>query len=136
AGYFLGLALFYCGRTNDAEILLNRFLSSKELADDSLLISVQAIIAAAAGKTDEAEAKIRIAEKGETRFVHSHHVAYGIGSAYALMHRNDDAMTWLRRAVDDGDPCYPFLKSDPNPNSLQGYPAFMKRLDEQLHQLE
>src|SRR5207244_5497596 len=44
AGYFMGLALFYCGRTNDAEILLNRFLSSKELADDSLLISVQAII--------------------------------------------------------------------------------------------
>src|SRR5207249_11641295 len=126
AGYFSGLALFYCGRTNDAEILLNRFLSSKELANDSLLISVQAIIAAAAGKTDEAEAKIEIAERGETRFVHSHHVAYDIGSAFALMHKNKDAISWLKTAVDDGDPCYPFLKSDPNLNSLQGYPAFME----------
>jgi tetratricopeptide (TPR) repeat protein len=135
-GYLKGIALFYLGKTKEAEILLDRFLSTKELADDSLLITVKAMIYAAAGRKAEAEAKINIAEKGEARFVHFHHVAYDIGSAYALMHENKKAMKWLHKAAEEGYPCFPFLKKDPNLDNLRANATFLDFLDEMKKQYD
>jgi serine/threonine protein kinase/tetratricopeptide (TPR) repeat protein len=136
AGYLKGIALFYLGKTNEADVLLKSMLATQELTNDALLVSVQAILCAAAGKQAEAEAKIEIAKQCENRFIHFHHIAYDIGSAYALMHRYDDALTWLQRAADEGDPCYPFLEKDPNLDNLRANPAFKTFLDIQRKDYE
>jgi hypothetical protein len=89
------------------------------------------MICAAAGRKDEAEAKIELAKQGEDRFVHFHHVAYDIGSAYAIMRRNGDAVQWLKRAAEEGSPCYPFLEKDPNLDNLRTNPDFKEFLETQ-----
>ncbi len=131
AGYCKALAYMNCGDNRAAEALIQRLLSQEELINDPLLVSVQAIISASAGRRDEAEEKIAMASKGESRFIHFHHVAYNIGSAYALMGKTMQAIEWLRKSMLDGNPCYPSLKNDPNLNMLQNDQNFMLFLEEQ-----
>ena len=64
AGYCKALAYMYCGDNREAEALIQRLLRQEELAEDPLLVSVQAILSAAAGRRVEAEEKIAMASKG------------------------------------------------------------------------
>jgi hypothetical protein len=124
AGYLKAITLLNAGTTNDAASLLEHYLTKKELTDDALLTSVQAIICAAEGKTAESERKIQVAMRGDEGFITFHHVAYDIGTAYALLHRNGEAMKWLKRASEEGMVCYPDLDKDPFLKCLSGDQAF------------
>jgi len=131
AGYCKALAHMYCGDNQKAEAVIDRLLSQRELTEDSLLVSVQAMLSAAAGRRTEAEEKIAVASRGEKHFIHFHHIAYNIGSAYALLGNNEEAIKWLRKAMLDGNPCYPFLKNDPNLKTLNNDQTFRQFLEEQ-----
>jgi tetratricopeptide (TPR) repeat protein len=136
AGYCKALAYMSCGDPHKAAALLDRLLGLKELTEDPLLISVQAILAAGAGHRQDAEQKITLASLGERRFIHFHHVAYNIGSAYALLGKNAEAISWLRKSMDDGNPCYPFLRDDPNLKALRNDAAFAQFLEEEHKRYE
>jgi predicted Zn-dependent protease len=131
AGYCKALAYMNCGDNRAAEALLQRLLSQQELTDDPLLVSVQAILSAAAGRRAEAEEKIAVASQGESRFIHFHHIAYNIGSAFGLLGKRTEAIEWLRKSMQDGNPCYPSLKNDPNLKPLQKDQTFMLFLEGQ-----
>ncbi len=95
---------------------------------------IRAILNARNGDAGRAEEDIRKAIALGEGFGHSHHTAYSIGSAYALLHRPGPALEWLRRAADDGFPCYPLFEKDPNLDNLRqdpGFVAFMAELKAQ-----
>ncbi len=95
------------------------------------MLSTLAIIEAKSGQPENAKKRIKGAEAWENRFIHFHHVAYNIGSAYALMKENKLAMKWLKNSAEDGNPNYPLFKSDPNLQNLRGdqeFQAFMQKL--------
>jgi hypothetical protein len=135
-GYVKALALFYDSRTNDAADLLDGFLRRGDLADDALLLSAQAMIAAARGNRTQATEKIRLARQCDEQFAHFHHVAYSIGSTYSLLGSNVDAIYWLKKAAGEGYSCYSFLKIDPTLNNLHGDTNFEAFLENQGRQYE
>ena len=96
---------------------------------------MQAVLYAATGKPKLAEAKILQAQKGKD-FVHSHHTAYNIASAYALMRKPGPAIQWLQTAAAEGFPCYPLFARDPNLANLRDDARFVEFLDKQRQQWE
>src|SRR5438876_3779041 len=70
-------------------------------------------------------------------YIHFHHSASRIASAYAVLGRPGLALQWLRRAADDGLPCYPCFATDPDLDRIRnepGFVAFMKELKAQWEQ--
>ncbi len=61
-----------------------------------------------------------------------HHVAYSLGAAFAQLRRSDEAVTWLRTAIDEGFPCYSWFAQDPMLEPIRGndsYRALMRDLE-------
>ncbi len=59
-----------------------------------------------------------------------HHVAYSLGAASAQLGQRDQAIYWLRQAVDIGFPCYPWHARDPLLEPLRGDPEFQRFMEE------
>ena len=57
-----------------------------------------------------------------------HHVAYSLGAAYAQLGEPREAIAWLRRAVDNGFPCYPWFQRDPLLEPIRQNPEFVRLL--------
>ena len=53
-----------------------------------------------------------------------HHVAYGLGAAYAQLGDPASALQWLRVAADTGFPCAPWFDADPLLAPLRGTTDF------------
>ncbi len=96
-----------------------------------VVTSMRAIWFAQSGDSARAEADIRAALSKATGYVHFHHTAYNVASAYALLGRPGPAVMWLREAAETGWPCYPYFARDPNLEKLHSdpvYVAFMQTL--------
>ena len=129
-------ALLSLGRREEASARLEQFVKEYPQDNRGLATGLQALLAASMGQERVAEEKIKLAiEKGKG-FGHFHHTAYHIASAYALMNKNDQAITWLEAAASDGFPCYPLFDSDPNLNNLRQDPRFIAFLANQKKQWE
>jgi hypothetical protein len=59
-----------------------------------------------------------------------HHVANSLGAAYAQLGRRDEAVRWLRTAVENGLPCYPWYARDPLLEPLREDPQFERFLED------
>jgi DNA-binding winged helix-turn-helix (wHTH) protein/Tfp pilus assembly protein PilF len=117
--------LIQAGRTNEAEILADEYLSKFPQDEGGSFTSVKALLLAKAGKHSEAEAAIkRAAEIGEG-YGHFHHTAYNIASAYAVMNMPAEAVRWLDSAAENGFPNYPYFASDPNLERIRGDQLFI-----------
>ena len=90
-----------------------------------MVISVRAILHAQVGNRSASEEDIATAVALGKGFGHFHHAAYNIASAYALLHRPALAVQWLRRAADNGLPCYPLFQNDPNLTNLRQDPGYL-----------
>jgi TolB-like protein/DNA-binding winged helix-turn-helix (wHTH) protein/Flp pilus assembly protein TadD len=125
--YEMAAALEPLGRTGEASKHVREGIQHEEPDTAGLLESMEAVLAARAGRNTEAEASIRAAVKrGGEQFQFFHHIAYSIGSAYALMNRRKEALSWLRRAAENGFPCYPFFEKDHDLDNLRGEPEFQQ----------
>jgi non-specific serine/threonine protein kinase len=134
-GMQTAIALFYLGKMNEAVPILDKV--GKTFPEDPFLLSTQAMIFAADGKREEALDKItKASEREKTYLGHFHHAAYNIGSAYALMKKNDLAVQWLQKAADEGFPCYPKYENDPNLNNLRADPQFVTFMNQLRKQWE
>ena len=122
-GHQTAWALFNLGRVEDAKAKIEQLIREKP-DKGGTFASMQAVMAAAEGRHDEAEELIRQAiEKGKG-FGHFHHTAYTIGCAYALMNKRKEAIKWLEIAAETGFPCYPTFEVDRNLDNLRGDPMF------------
>jgi tetratricopeptide (TPR) repeat protein len=132
--YELAWTLLYLGRRQEAWKLMEGYLQAHPEDRGGVVTSTRAIWFASAGDAGHAEADIHTAiEKGKG-FVHFHHTAYNIASAYALLGRADLAMQFLRTAADGGWPCYPHFANDPNLTRIRAddrFIAFMNELKKQ-----
>lgn len=117
--------LIQTGRPGDAEALVDRYLKNNSSDEGGSFTGVKALILARNGKQKEAlEAIDRCSEIGKG-FGHFHHTAYNIAAAYTALNEPDVAVNWLEAAADDGFPCYPYFKMDPNLDGLQHHPGFV-----------
>lgn len=98
--------------------------------------STQALLFAMTGEYQKAEEKIKIAIEHGKGFGHFHHTEYNIACVYALMKKNQPALDWLRKACDDGWPCYPLFTWDHNLDNLRDDPQFISFMDELKKQWE
>ena len=112
--YHVTWALLYLNRDDEASKLINEYLVKHPEDRGGVVTSIRAILRAKHGDTRGAEQDIKAAEALGAGYVHFHHTEYNIASAYALMRRPRAAVHWLRRAADDGWPCYPYFARDPN----------------------
>ncbi len=108
----------------------------KDYPEDNrgLFTSIQAVLAASAGREREAEARIKSAVERGKGFGHFHHTAYHIACAYALMNKPEQAIKWLEAAAEDGFPCYPLFERDANLDNLRQdarFVTFLAKLKQQ-----
>ena len=52
--------------------------------------------------------------------------AYWTGGIHALLGEKEQALAWLRRAVDLGNHNYPWFQKDKNYDSLRGDPEYQR----------
>ena len=83
---------------------------------------------AAAGNTTEAERLLKQLEKAAaTRYT----CAYEVASVHLQLGRTEEAMTWLRRGLDEQCDCMVWLKTEPWIDPLRvdpRYAALVKRV--------
>jgi len=134
--YQMTLVLFKLGQKQEALALIRDFLRDNPNDRGGLGNGVLALLYADAGQVALAQASIETAIQKGKDFGHFHHTAYAIGSAYAVMHRGDEAVHWLHAAAEDGFPCYPLFEHDSNLDHLRNDARFQSLLAEQKKQWE
>lgn len=122
---YLGKALFYLGERARAEQLLSSI--TRESRPDVRSQAALAGVLAANGKRAEAE---RITGRTESGAYIDHHVAYSLGAALAQLGETERAVAWLRRAANEGFPCYPWFRTDPLLAPIRQDAAFRDLLDD------
>ena len=121
ADSYLPQALYYAGERARAEEIVDSLRSSPNIPAASRHKATLASFLAARGERARAQALV------DTLIVGSymdHHVAYGVGVAYAHLGNQPAALAWLRRAAESGFPCYPWYARDPLLGALRGNPEF------------
>jgi TolB-like protein len=124
----LGEALFELGRIDDAWAALDEHHAGPGRGEPYAQVpAVHALLHAAAGRSDEAEAEIRnsLQHQDSGEF---HHASYMIAKAYARLGQRDQALDWLEWTIRDGFPVYPLIARDPNLDPLRGDPRFVSML--------
>jgi len=132
--FTLAWALLYSGRSQEAWESMDGYLREHPEDRGGVVTSLRAIWFAKAGDRRRAEADIRAAVEKGKGYVHFHHAAYNIGSAYSLLGNAPRAVHWLRIAAETGWPCYPHIAGDPNLAKIRkdaGYAAFIAELSVQ-----
>jgi DNA-binding winged helix-turn-helix (wHTH) protein len=98
--YQVAWVLLYLGKTDEAWSVLDGYLQRHPDDPGGVVTSTRAIWLAKAGDTARTEADIASATVKGKGFIHFHHTAYNIASAYALLHRPRQALEWLRTAAE------------------------------------
>ena len=129
--YHVAWAMLHLHQDSEASALIEQYLHQHPEDPGGLLTSARAFLRAKLGDVRGAEADIHGAEEIGAGYIHFHHTASRIASAYALLGRPGPAVAWLRRAAEDGLPCYPCFATDPDLDSIRhdpGFIAFMQDL--------
>ena len=125
-------ALFVLGRKDEARKAFAEALRQDPEDTAGATNSAGAVLAASAGDHRKAQDLISTALRGKDKgFIHFHHTAYNIASAYAVMNRPQQAIEWLQKAADDGLPCYSLFANDHNLDNLRTDSRFVTFLAKQ-----
>ena len=127
-GPMLAEAMLYLGEPQEALRLLNGLRES--YPTDPWIRATRALVLASLGDRAQAVAEISEAMAHLYLPTHAHHSEFTIGCTYAVLGNVDEAIHWLRRAADDGWPCYPRYAADPTLTHLQGDPRFVALLND------
>src|SRR5437867_433133 len=130
------VALLYLDRDSEASSLIDEYLRKNPMDPGGLVTSERAVLFAKRGDTRRAEADIQTAVTKGEGFIHFHHAAVSIATAYALLHRPGPAVRFLRQAATEGLPCYPCFANDPYLAKIRDDPDFVAFLRELKAQWE
>jgi tetratricopeptide (TPR) repeat protein len=134
--YQMALVLLHLGRNDEAFALVQGYLTAHPEDRGGVVTSARAVWFALRGDAHRAEQDIQTAVQKGNGYIHFHHAGYHIALAYALLHRPDSSVQWLRRVADGGMPCYPCFASEPFLNDIRTDAAFVAFLREQKAQWE
>jgi TolB-like protein len=123
----LALAYYYGGDKARAEATLVQLSGSAAASSSQRARAWLAAFLAARG--ERARASDMVGEVSAGRFM-DHHVAQGLGNAYAQLGRPDEALRWLRQAADTGFPCLRWYDRDPLLAPIRETPEFAAWLGE------
>src|SRR5437588_3074973 len=119
---FRARALYYRGEPVKAAEILEQVLEQHPQLDG--IRPIYATFLSALGFSDEARAQLtdEVRQTADT----DHDVAYWLASAYALEGERDEALWWLRRAIQLGNETKPWFESDKNWDSLRHDPEYQE----------
>jgi TolB-like protein/cytochrome c-type biogenesis protein CcmH/NrfG/predicted Ser/Thr protein kinase len=124
---FLGKFLYYQGKLDEAERVLKRAVElARGSGEDSSLI-MAAFLYASRGQRDKIDPKLL---RSRPQDVIDGDYAYWTGGIHALLGEREQALAWLRRAVDLGNHNYPWFQKDKNYDSLRGDPEYQRIMGE------
>ncbi len=135
-GHQIVWALLNLGKKEEASAAIEQYLKDYPEDNGGLFTSLQAVLAASAGRERSAQEKIKLAVERGKGLGHFHHTAYYIACAYALMNKPEQAIKWLEVTAGDGLPCYPLFESDTNLDNLRPDKRFAAFLAKQREQWE
>ena len=117
---FRARLLYYSGEPVKAAEILEKVLEQHPQLDG--IRPIYATFLSALGFSDEARAQLtdEVTKTADT----DHDVAYWLASAYALEGERDQALKWLRRAVELGNENKPWFRRDKNWDSLRSDPGY------------
>lgn len=117
----LGLAIL-TNEWKEATSLLSEAASL--MHEEPLIISLQGMMHAWRGKSDQALRCMNRACANPRSFGHAHHTHYQIACIFSLLNRPEPAFEWLERSVDTGFACWPFFLKDPCLKNLRHHAQF------------
>ncbi len=124
---YLGEFLYYQGKFEEAEPILQRAAELGRNSGDAAPVLMSAFLYAARGQRDKIDPSVFREKPGD---VADGDRAYWIGSIYALLGENAQALAWLRRAIDLGNHNYQWFARDTNWNKLRGDRQYERMLAE------
>src|SRR2546428_9962372 len=119
------VALLYLDRDSEASSPIEEYLRKNPKDPGGLVTSERAVLFAKRGDTRRAEADIQTAVTKGEGFIHFHHAAVSIATAYALLHRPGPAVRFLRQAATEGLPGDPCFAHAPSLGKIPAAPAFV-----------
>ena len=123
---FRARVLFYRGEVEAARRLLEQVLENHPKMDG--IRPILATCLAAQGKRDEAFAQLTA--KVKEIAAADHDIAYWLGSAYALLGEEEEALRWLEAAIKLGNENYLWFHYDPNWTLLRNNPRYQRLLEQ------
>ena len=107
---YLALAYFYSGSPDRGRAMLEALAGHRSASTAARAGAALAGVLAALGETRRATEHLQRVLAGKYR---DHHVAYGLGAAYAQLGDQASALQWLHVAADTGFPSAPWFDADP-----------------------
>ncbi|HEY6937421.1 MAG TPA: protein kinase [Terriglobales bacterium] len=132
---FLGEFLYYQGKTAEAEPILDRAVQLGKGNGDAVPLWLSAFLYASRGERQKIDPSLF---EYKPQDVIDGDVAYWAGSMYALLGERDEAMVWLKRAVELGNQNYPWFQRDKNWDKLRNdaeYQQIMAQVRRQWEQV-
>ena len=123
---YLALAYYYTGSIDRGKAMLESLAATSSASTAARAGAALAAVRAAQG--DEAGARAALDRVLASPY-RDHHVAYGLGTAYAQLADDRTAVHWLTTAADTGFPCVPWFERDPLLDSLRRKPLFAEVLE-------
>jgi DNA-binding winged helix-turn-helix (wHTH) protein/tetratricopeptide (TPR) repeat protein len=120
--YFAPQPFMMTGDYQRAQSLLDEALQL--LPEEPVIISLQGVLYALTGKSEQALDCMARACAIPKSFGHAHHTYYEIACILALVGRRETAFEWLERSVSTGFACWPFFLKDPRLETLRVLPQF------------
>ena len=124
---FLGKFLYYQGKLDEAEPVLRRAVELSRNNGDNSAQVMAAFLYASRGQRDKIDPKILSARPAE---IIDGDLAYWTGGIHALLGEKEQALVWLRRAVEVGNHNYPWFQKDKNYDKLRGDPEYQRIMEE------
>ena len=124
---FLGKFLYYQGKLDEAEPVLKRAVELGRGSGEDSSIIMAAFLYASRGQRDKIDPKLL---KSRPQDVIDGDYAYWMGGIHALLGEREQALAWLRRAVEVGNHNYPWFQKDKNYDSLRGDPEYQRIMEE------
>ena len=124
---YLGEFLYYQGKLDEAEVVLTRAEElGRDNADNSTRL-MAGFLYASKEERDKIDPKILNARPADEIDGDG---AYWTGGIYALLGEKEQALAWLRRAVDVGNHNYPWFQRDKNYDKLRGAAEYQRIMEE------
>jgi len=130
---YLGEFLYYQNKPEEAETALARAYDLGHNSGDSAPILLAAFLYASQGRREKIDPFVFHAKPDQ---IIDGDEAYWIGGVLAMLGERQQALTWLRRAVQVGNHNYPWFRRDKNWDNLRSDPDYQQVVEEARHNWE